>query len=152
MSVGTSSCTHLRDSMRTLSRACASLAALLLAAACGPSAESKQKPERSAERTFTPTQYAVAEFYKNSEFSGASWSPDDRKILVSSNLSGIWNAYAVPATGGAPQPLTRSTTNSIFALSYFPHDERILYESDQGGNELTHIYVRNPDGSIKDVT
>ena len=40
----------------------------------------------------------------------------------------------------------------MFALSYFPADERILYSSDEGGNELTHIYVRNTDGSIRDLT
>jgi dipeptidyl aminopeptidase/acylaminoacyl peptidase len=71
---------------------------------------------------------------------------------VSSNKSGIWNAYAVPATGGEPQPLTQSTTNSVFALSYFPGDERLLYSSDQGGNELTHIYVRFPNRAVRDLT
>ena len=99
-----------------------------------------------------PTQYSVEDFYKNSEYFGASWSPDRRKLLVSSNKSGIWNAYAIPAAGGDPQALTQSTTNSIFALSYFPADERVLYSGDQGGNELTHIYVRSPDGSVRDVT
>ena len=75
----------------------------------------------------------------------------DRKSW-SVRFLGIWNAYALPASGGPPQPLTRSTTDSLFALSYFPADERILYSSDQAGNELTHIYVRNPDGSKTDVT
>jgi len=42
----------------------------------------------------TPKQYTVADFYKNVSFDGDSWSPDKRKLLVSSNLSGIWNAYA----------------------------------------------------------
>jgi len=97
-------------------------------------------------------QYSVEDFYKNTEFRGASWAPDRSKILVSSNLSGIWNAYTIPVSGSAPQPITHSTTNSVFAESYFPHDERILYSSDQGGNELTHIYVRNLDGSSVDIT
>jgi dipeptidyl aminopeptidase/acylaminoacyl peptidase len=104
------------------------------------------------ERTFTPTKYSVEDFYKNSAFAGASWSPDRQKLLVSSNMSGIWNAYTVPAVGGQPQALTQSTTNSIFALSYFPADERFLYSSDEGGNELTHIYVRHPNGAVTDLT
>ena len=29
---------------------------------------------------------------------------------------------------------------------------RILYSSDEGGNELSHLYVRTPDGSVKDIT
>jgi dipeptidyl aminopeptidase/acylaminoacyl peptidase len=130
-----------------------SLAAFsLLAAACAPGDGSTKESKGEVERTFVPTQYTVADLYKNTRFRGASWSPDRQKILVSSNQSGIWNAYTVPAGGGQPQPLTQSKTNSIFALSYFPADERILYSSDQGGNELTHIYVRLPDGTTKDLT
>jgi dipeptidyl aminopeptidase/acylaminoacyl peptidase len=129
------------------------LVVVLLVAAC-TSDKSAAELQGGAvdERTFTPRQYSVDDFYKNSEFFGASWAPDRQKLLVSSNLSGIWNAYAVPAAGGQPQPLTQSTTNSVFALSYFPADERLLYSSDEGGNELTHIYVRHPNGAVTDVT
>jgi dipeptidyl aminopeptidase/acylaminoacyl peptidase len=104
------------------------------------------------DKTFKPTQYSVADFYANKEFFGASFSPDRKKILVGSNTSGIWNAYAVPVAGGALEPLTSSKTNSIFPVSYFPGDDRILYSSDQGGNELSHLYVRNADGSVRDIT
>ena len=102
--------------------------------------------------TFTPTQYSVADFYQNNEFFGASFSPDRQRLLVASNASGIWNAYVVPVTGGDLQPLTTSKTNSIFPISYFPNDERVLYSSDEGGNELSHLYVRSPDGTVKDIT
>ena len=94
----------------------------------------------------------MEDFYGNASFDGASWSPDAKNILVSSNISGIWNAYTIPASGGTPTPLTQSKTNSIRAISYFPADERILYSSDEGGNELTHIYARNPDGTTQDLT
>jgi dipeptidyl aminopeptidase/acylaminoacyl peptidase len=96
--------------------------------------------------------YSVADFYRNSEYSGASFSADGARILVSSNRSGIWNAYAVPSSGGEPEPLTSSTTDSVFAASYFPKDDRVLYTSDQGGNERSHVYVRHPDGTVKDLT
>src|SRR5437867_1837622 len=84
--------------------------------------------------------YTVADFYKNLEYRGASFSYDEKRILVSSNLSGIWNAYAIPTGGGEPEALTQSKTNSIFAASYFPNDLRFLYLSDEGGNERSHIY------------
>jgi Tol biopolymer transport system component len=126
-------------------------ATAIILVAC-TTAESTQESQGSIDRPFTPTQYSVEDFYKNSAFAGASWAPDRQKLLVSSNLSGIWNAYAVPAAGGEPQPLTTSTTNSIYALSYFPADERLLYSSDEGGNELTHIYVRHPNGAVQDLT
>ncbi len=37
-------------------------------------------------------------------------------------------------------------------LSYFPNDERILYGGDKGGNELYHIYLREFDGTSRDLT
>ncbi|EAU63396.1 S9 family peptidase [Stigmatella aurantiaca] len=86
------------------------------------------------------------------DFEGASFSPDEKKILFSSNGSGIFNAYSVPVKGGTPTPLTQSKTDSTFAVSYFPKDERILYTRDQGGNENSHLYVRGLDGKEKDLT
>jgi dipeptidyl aminopeptidase/acylaminoacyl peptidase len=123
------------------------LIALALAAACAPRASGDPAPGGP-----TPAVYSVAEFYKNTQFFGASWSFDHKRLLVSSNLSGIWNAYVIPAAGGAPQPLTQSAKNSVFAVSYFPADDRILYSSDEGGNELSHLYVRDPNGTTKDLT
>ncbi|MBC7898112.1 MAG: PD40 domain-containing protein, partial [Cytophagaceae bacterium] len=131
----------------------ARLPLLLLSVVClACSAEPSSQSGADAGRTFTPTQYSVADFYANKEFFGASFSPDRKKLLVASNTSGIWNAYAVPVAGGAMEPLTTSTTNAIFPVGYFPNDERILYSSDEGGNERSHLYVRHPDGSIKDIT
>jgi len=106
-------------------------------AACSSPREAPTPPPPAIAR------YSVADFYKNSEYFGASFSADGSKILVSSNRSGIWNANAIPTAGGEPEPLTSSTTNAIFAASYFPGDGRILYTSDEGGNELSHLYVRN---------
>jgi dipeptidyl aminopeptidase/acylaminoacyl peptidase len=135
--------------MGSISRHCSLCAALAILAGC--TSRAKGGPEAGAEAV-APRQYSVADFYKNLEFSGAAWAPDKSKILVSSNLSGIWNVYAVPTAGGAPQPLTQSQKESTFAESYFPGDERVLCSSDQGGNELTHVYVRNLDGSLLDLT
>lgn len=97
-------------------------------------------------------QYPIEDFLASTTFAGASFSPDNRKILVSSDQSGVYNAYAIAVEGGASVQLTHSTTDAVFALSYFPRDARILYASDRGGNELTHIYVRSVDGSVRDLT
>lgn len=105
-----------------------------LLAVLGPAiADAQQKAPVDTATVFSPATYTVADFYRNTSFSGASWSSDRRRLLVSSNRTGIWNAYAVPAAGGPEQPLTRSTTNFVFAQSYFPHDDRIVYASDEGG-------------------
>ncbi|MEJ2596634.1 MAG: DPP IV N-terminal domain-containing protein, partial [bacterium] len=97
-------------------------------------------------------QYTIAQFYENLGIYGGSFSPDETKLLVSSNKTGIFNAYALPLDGSEMIPLTQSKEESVFAISYFPQDERILYSSDKGGNEINHIYMQNPDGQVTDLT
>lgn len=84
---------------------------------------------------------------------GASFSPDGSRVAFSSNRSGIFNVFAHPVQdGGEAQPMTESTTDPRFVDAWFPHDERLIFSGDQGGNELDHVYVRDPDGSIVDLT
>ena len=97
-------------------------------------------------------QYSIEQFMNTIAVQGASFSPDESRILFSSNKTGIWNAYTIPVGGGDWTPVTTSTTDSTFAVSYFPNDDRILFTRDQGGNELNHLYVRMPDGQEKDLT
>ena len=97
-------------------------------------------------------QHSIEEFLGTTSFSGASFSPDNSRILVSSDSSGIFNVHAVPLDGGEPIQLTHSTEDSFFARGYFPEDERFLYTADQGGNELNHVYVQETDGSSRDLT
>jgi dipeptidyl aminopeptidase/acylaminoacyl peptidase len=91
-------------------------------------------------------QYTIEQFLATTALSGPSFSPDGSRVLFTSDASGIPNAYTVPFEGGTASPLTRSTTDSTFAVSYFPADERILYTHDQGGNENNHLYVLGPKG------
>jgi len=136
--------------MRRITQQCLPLSVAILFG-CAPATSPRTAAESPAVNA-APQQYTMEDFYANTSYSGAWWSSDRKHILVSSNATGIWNAYAIPAAGGAPRPLTASTTQSIFAQGYFPADDRVLYSSDQGGNELTHIYVRNPDGTTRDLT
>ncbi|HEY3170143.1 MAG TPA: S9 family peptidase, partial [Thermoanaerobaculia bacterium] len=99
-----------------------------------------------------PKQYTIEQFYATTSISGASFSSDEKRILFSSNASGIFNVYSISTAGGSATPVTSSTTNSTFAISYFPNDERILYTHDQGGNELNHLYVRETDGQERNLT
>ncbi|MCB1600134.1 MAG: S9 family peptidase [Xanthomonadales bacterium] len=97
-------------------------------------------------------QYDIDTLLSSLRLQGADFSPDASKVLFSSNVSGVINLYEVPAAGGEPTPLTQSTTDSNYSIGYFPNDGRILYTADQGGNELNHVYVRELDGSVKDLT
>jgi dipeptidyl aminopeptidase/acylaminoacyl peptidase len=97
-------------------------------------------------------QYTIEQFLTTTAIGGASFSADESRILFSSNRSGIWNAYTVPVAGGEWTPITRSTTDSTYAVSFFRTDDRILFTRDQGGNELNHLYVLTADGKERDLT
>src|ERR1043165_1595950 len=75
--------------------------------------------------------YTVDQFMATIGISGASLSPDETKVLFSSNETGIFNAYTVPVTGGKPTRLTDSTKEAIQTVGFFPKDERILPTFDQ---------------------
>jgi dipeptidyl aminopeptidase/acylaminoacyl peptidase len=107
---------------------------------------------QTGEETKEVARYAIEDFLGNTNYVGASFSPDKSKVLVSSDATGVYNAYAIPLDGGDPVQLTESTTEAVIVRSYFPADERLLYSSDQGGNELNHLYVRETDGSVTDLT
>ena len=106
--------------------------------------EAKAPMQYDAEAFFATTSYSLA--------SGYAWSPDDSKLLASSDESGIFNAISLAAADGAKEPLTRSTTDSVFAVSWFPDDDRILYTADKGGNEINHLFVREVSGETRDLT
>ena len=95
--------------------------------------------------------YTIRQFMDNIQINGGSFSPDDSKVLISGKETGIFNAEEIDIKTGEKKALTNSTDNAVFALSYFPEDERMAYTSDKGGDEITHIYVRNPDGSTVDL-
>jgi dipeptidyl aminopeptidase/acylaminoacyl peptidase len=96
-------------------------------------------------------QYSIEQFYKNEQIGGGVFSPDGRKLLAHSNVSGIYNLYEITIADGARRQLTHSTKESIFAIDYVDNDN-LLYSSDKGGNEIDHIYLLKKDGSTQDLT
>ncbi len=119
------------------------LATILVLYSCRPSSE---------ETIQSPPEYTIEQFMNTVQIFGGSFSPDESKILFTSKETGIFNSYSIPVGGGDPQQLTDSETDYAMALSYFPEDERFLFTRDQGGNEINHVYLRNMDGSIQDLT
>ncbi len=96
--------------------------------------------------------YTAGQFLQTTTIFGGSFSHDEQRLLVSSDASGVFNAYAIPVAGGEAEQLTHSTDNAIFAVSFFPHDNRILYSTDQAGNEIAHLHLRKEDGTVTDLT
>jgi dipeptidyl aminopeptidase/acylaminoacyl peptidase len=109
-------------------------------------------PARPRPRPRPLPQYTIEQFMNTTVMFGASFSSDDKSILVTSDQSGVFNAYAIPAAGGTPVPLTHSTTDGIFTIGYLPHDRRVLYSQGRGGNENDHIYLLDTTGTARDLT
>jgi len=97
-------------------------------------------------------QYTIEQMMDNERVFGGSFSPDKSKLLITSNRSGILNMYTVPAKGGEYTPITKSDSASVYAVSFFPEDERILYRMDNNGDEIFHLFVKNSDGTSKELT
>src|SRR5436305_4314502 len=70
-------------------------------------------------------EYDARTFYDTISYFGASFSADEKRLVLTSDASGVFNAYSVPVEGGDLVRLTDSKTSAIFAVGYFPHDDRI---------------------------
>ena len=98
-------------------------------------------------------QYTIEQFMDNERVFGGSFSSDNNyNLLVSSNRSGIYNVYTIPSKGGEMTTITKSDSTSILAESYFPNDNRMLLSADGNGDEIDHLFIRELDGTIKDIT
>ena len=119
---------------------------------CGGS-DTAVEPEAVAESP----KYSAAAFFATTSYGlvgsgGYAFSPDNTKLLIDSDESGIFNVYALSTNGGEATPLTKSDTDAMFGESWFPNDGRMLFSFDNGGNELDHVVVRDIDGSLHDLT
>lgn len=112
-------------------------ALLFLVSACG------DKEKESEEKAIGS--YTIAQFMDNEAIFGSGFSPDNSTVLVSSNRSGIYNMYTLPSSGGLMTPLTTSDSSSVYSISYFPNDERILFRMDGNGDEIYKLFVMEND-------
>lgn len=113
--------------------------------------EENKKPDESSMAKQIKS-YTIEQMMDNESIGGGSFSSDNSKLLISSNRSGIYNMYTIPTDGGEMMPVTQSDSSSVFAISYFPRDERMLFRMDGNGDEIYHIYIRNLNGSFTDLT
>ena len=98
-------------------------------------------------------QYTAEQLYNNKDVYANAFSADESKLLVNANTSGIYNLYELSVSDTAMRPLTTSTKESFWSIDYLPGTNKYLYAADQGGNENTHIYLRQPgDTTAKDLT
>ena len=112
----------------------------------GEDTATAEMPKYSAEAFFETTTYAMV------GNAAHAFAADAQSLLISSDETGVFNAYRLPLDGSPAEALTSSDDDAIFAVSWFPNDDRFLYTYDSGGNELNHVAVQNQDGSVRDLT
>jgi serine/threonine-protein kinase len=74
------------------------------------------------------------------------WSADGTRIVFSSNRSGDWEIYSVPAGGGSATRLLTRKGNQ-FALSYAP-DGTLLFNERYAGRTGADLWTLAPDGKV----
>lgn len=129
-------------------------ASVLLAACSKPNNEqSNQVVEQAVAEV--PT-YNAETFFQTTSFgiAGAdgAFSNDGKKLLISSDETGIFNVYELDLETNERKALTQSVIDSSFAVSYMPDNKRFLFSADQGGNELNHLYLVEEGKELRDLT
>jgi len=83
---------------------------------------------------------------------GASWSPDGKEIVFTTNLTGRFNLWKVSANGGWPVQLAVSDDRQGSQV-WSPDGKWIAWQQDRGGNEAYDIYVEPAAGGVPvDIT
>ena len=96
-------------------------------------------------------QYSIETLMSNNRSSGGYFSKDSKKLIYSSDKSGIFNIYEVDLETKLEKQITYSKEESFFARGYSPITGEIIYSADIGGNENSHIYIIR-DGNSIDLT
>lgn len=108
--------------------------------------------EPQATATKTVERYSAEDFYNNISVGSGVFSEDERKLLIHSDESGIFNAYEIDLEDQSKRPLTKSTVESFFVVDYVPGTDDLIYSADKGGNENSHLYLLSADGTTTDLT
>jgi dipeptidyl aminopeptidase/acylaminoacyl peptidase len=87
----------------------------------------------------------IAELYYTRSVDGAAWSPDDRQIAFTTNLTGRMNIWKVASLGGWPIQLAESDDRQ-FKPAWSPDGKWIVYMQDAGGGEMYDLYAVPSDG------
>jgi dipeptidyl aminopeptidase/acylaminoacyl peptidase len=96
--------------------------------------------------------YSIEQFTRTLRISGCSFSHDDDAILVTGNLDGSDSAYAIDLSGGSMRRVSEEMKAHLQAISYFPHDDRVLAAIDLDGNESSHLAVVETNGRPRLLT
>ena len=126
--------------MRWLAVALVFVSVPLLAAVPGP--ERAITHPSSVRSASNPAAHPVPihDLFFTHGIAGAAWSPNGREVVISTNTTGRYNLWKVPAAGGPPVQMTRSDDRE-YGATWSPDGKWIVFESDHGGDEQYDLYA-----------
>jgi len=125
--------------MRRDPRPASALFALVLFAGCATNRPVPSAPKAPA------APVALNEYFKILRVGAASFSFDEKLVAYISNQGGRLDIWVQPAAGGEPWQISKAS-GMIHSLAFSPVKDQLLFEEDQGGNELPHIYLTDSMG------
>ncbi len=87
----------------------------------------------------------IDDLYFTRSVSSASWSPNGKEIVFTTDISGRSNLWKVNADGGWPIQLAQSDERQ-YGGTWSPDGKWILFQQDTAGNELWDIFAIPSDG------
>ena len=84
-------------------------------------------------------------FFTRGGIDDGIWLPHANAVVVTTNLTGRYNLWTVPADGGFPLQLTQSDDRQ-FGLTASPDGKWIAFQSDKAGSEIYDLYATPASG------
>jgi dipeptidyl aminopeptidase/acylaminoacyl peptidase len=137
--------------MRILRVLCLAWGVLWWSGMCAAQASSPQDRTVTEPKTIISAQNAAArplpieDLYFTRAVAGASWSPDGKQVVLTTNITGRMNLWKVAADGEWPIQLTQSDERQYNAI-WSPDGKTIVFQQDSGGNEMWDLYAVPSDG------
>jgi dipeptidyl aminopeptidase/acylaminoacyl peptidase len=105
------------------------------------------KPNAQVEKNLS-----IEKLYMTRLVGGADWSPDGKRVVFMSNISGRNNLWVVPTEGGWPTQLTVSDQRQAEPV-WSPDGKWIAYQSDYDGDEQWDVFIVSPTtGQVVNLT
>lgn len=98
------------------------------------------------------TRFPIEEFLDTRRILPGAFHPEETHLLYSSDAGGIVNVHQVELATGRSEQLTHSTAHAYQAVAWLPDGTGFLYTADDAGDELNHLFLQRPDGSVEDLT
>lgn len=118
------------------------LSTVVLLAACG---NQDQKKEKADKENMTTQQIPLKDFFRNPEKTGYKISPNGEMYAYLAPYESRLNVFVQKVEGGEPVRVTSITERDIAGF-FWKGDDRIIYLSDNAGDENFYLVAVDPDG------